>query len=147
MNRMLLPHAAPSLNSTSQYNMLVKDSRMKFLFALRAFALCKAAWGSIIPLSTKLQQRSCLPALNFTAQLDYVGCFTDPVNPRTLAGASFASAMNSPKYCGDLCGQAGYSYVGVEYSRLVFSSKRRRHCIEYNMIMLSLSFIKSMLLW
>jgi beta-D-xylosidase 4 len=61
-----------------------------------------------------LRRQSCAPATNYTALYEYVGCYTDD-NDRTLKGYSTRSGTNSPAFCADLCGRAGYSYAGVEY--------------------------------
>ncbi|KAK6200670.1 hypothetical protein LQW54_009631 [Pestalotiopsis sp. IQ-011] len=76
--------------------------------------------ASALPGSAALEKRACLPALNYTVEIEYVGCYTDPTTPRTLTGASFTLSSNSPENCGFLCGRAGYSYAGVEYTSQCF---------------------------
>lgn len=85
-------------------------------------SLCLVARAPVVAASAlsgsaALEKRACLPALNYTVEIEYVGCYTDPTTPRTLTGASFTLSSNSPENCGFLCGRAGYSYAGVEYTR------------------------------
>lgn len=91
---------------------------MKFTVATLAWLIAHpmVAAGSALPGPAALKKRDCLPALNYTVEIDYVGCYTDPTTPRTLTGASFTLSQNSPENCGFLCGRAGYSYAGVEYT-------------------------------
>lgn len=59
--------------------------------------------------------RTCLPA--YEAQITYDGCYHDPNSPRDLSGPLLTvGKLNSPQYCANICGAAGYSYFGVEYS-------------------------------
>lgn len=59
--------------------------------------------------------RTCLPA--YEADTSYVGCYHDPNSPRDLAGPLLSVGnLNSPQYCANLCGAAGYTYSGVEYA-------------------------------
>lgn len=60
--------------------------------------------------------QACLDAYT-TADTVYLGCFTDPVTPRTLSGQELnPGSSNTPQYCAYLCGDAGFEYAGVEYS-------------------------------
>ncbi|KAF3011532.1 hypothetical protein E8E14_009984 [Neopestalotiopsis sp. 37M] len=95
---------------------------MKFTVATLAWLIAHPmiAAGSALPGPAALKKRDCLPALNYTVEIDYVGCYTDPTTPRTLTGASFTLSQNSPENCGFLCGRAGYSYAGVEYTTQCF---------------------------
>lgn len=84
--------------------------------------------------SAELEKRACLPALNYTVEIEYVGCYTDPTTPRTLTGASFTLSSNSPENCGFLCGRAGYSYAGVEYTRcdLLYTMRHEKLLTSFN---------------
>ncbi|KAF2668728.1 heme peroxidase [Microthyrium microscopicum] len=58
-----------------------------------------------------------VPKVNPTiAGYQYAGCFTDPLNPRALAGASTASNTMTPETCAAFCGP-GPTYFGMEYGR------------------------------
>lgn len=62
--------------------------------------------------------RECLPA--YEAQTTYVGCYHDPNSPRDLAGPLLTvGQLNSPQYCANICGAAGYEYSGVEFTMYV----------------------------
>ncbi|RFU26412.1 hypothetical protein B7463_g9922, partial [Scytalidium lignicola] len=57
----------------------------------------------------------CQPA--YSATIDYVGCYHDPNSPRDLSGPFLTVGdLNSPQYCANICGAAGYSYSGVEFA-------------------------------
>lgn len=82
---------------------------------MRGLDLARAAW--ILPLAFVDVARSatCLPPYN--ASITYVGCYVDPLSPRDLAGPMLTVGnSNSPQYCADVCGAAGYSYSGVEFT-------------------------------
>lgn len=87
-------------------------------------------WGTIVlivshtiatPLSLK-PRKSCLPPVtsNYTANISFMGCYTDN-SDRVLQGGQVNSVPggNSPQTCGEACGNAGFMYAGVEYSRFV----------------------------
>jgi beta-D-xylosidase 4 len=58
---------------------------------------------------------TCLPA--YTATTTYVGCYVDPLSPRDLSGPMLTvGSSNSPQYCANVCGVAGYAYSGVEFT-------------------------------
>ncbi|KAL6894957.1 hypothetical protein GGI43DRAFT_411542 [Trichoderma evansii] len=41
----------------------------------------------------------------------------DPNEPRDLAGPFLTVGnLNSPRYCADVCGAAGYQFAGVEFT-------------------------------
>lgn len=66
-------------------------------------------------LASSAYARTCLPA--YEAKISYEGCYHDPNSPRDLAGPLLTVGMlNSPQYCANICGAAGYSYSGVEFS-------------------------------
>jgi hypothetical protein len=53
----------------------------------------------------------------YVADTVYVGCYTDPVTPRTLPDVYLnPDTLNTPQYCADLCASGGYTYSGVEDS-------------------------------
>lgn len=59
--------------------------------------------------------RTCLPA--YKADISYEGCYHDPNSPRDLSGPLLTvGKLNSPEYCANICGAAGYNYAGVEYT-------------------------------
>lgn len=59
--------------------------------------------------------RQCLPA--YKAETSYIGCYHDPNSPRDLAGPMLTVGnLNSPEYCANICGAAGFEYSGVEYT-------------------------------
>lgn len=71
------------------------------------------------------QSRTCLPA--YVAQTTYVGCYHDPNSPRDLAGPFLTVGnLNSPQYCANVCGAAGYQFAGVEFAIQCFCG----HSIE-----------------
>ncbi|KAJ4165224.1 hypothetical protein LMH87_006865 [Akanthomyces muscarius] len=66
-------------------------------------------------LASSAYARTCLPA--YEAKISYEGCYHDPNSPRDLAGPLLTvGKLNSPRYCANICGAAGYSYSGVEFS-------------------------------
>ncbi|KAK3113806.1 hypothetical protein LTR53_008544 [Teratosphaeriaceae sp. CCFEE 6253] len=58
-------------------------------------------------------------ASNYTATLDYLGCWTD-ATIRTLNGPQINLALNDPQACADACGYRGYNISGVEYTTQCF---------------------------
>ena len=85
-----------------------KYTAMRSLLALLLVVLPLASAGnSVCPFSGS----------NYKASISSLGCFSDSIQPRTLAGPDYVlSQENSPQTCSDLCGSVGYSYSGVEYS-------------------------------
>jgi hypothetical protein len=75
----------------------------RFLFALNTLQVTSAA-------------RTCSQP-PYVADTVYVGCYTDPVDPRTLPSVFLnPDTLNTPQYCADLCTSGGYTYSGVEDS-------------------------------
>lgn len=75
--------------------------------------------GAVLLLVSSLLEsvhsRTCLPP--YSAETSYVGCYHDPNTPRDLAGPLLTVGnLNSPQYCANVCGAAGYTYFGVEYT-------------------------------
>ncbi|KAL7905273.1 glycoside hydrolase [Trichoderma velutinum] len=80
-------------------------------------------WMYSMALFHLAQSRTCLPA--YQAQTTYVGCYHDPNSPRDLAGPFLTvNNLNSPQYCANLCGAAGYQYAGVEFTIQCFCGHR-----------------------
>ncbi|KAJ7729693.1 glycosyl hydrolase family 71-domain-containing protein [Mycena maculata] len=51
----------------------------------------------------------------------HLGCYVDSGNPRTLSGVEYDSSnANSVSSCLSQCGNAGYSYAGLEYGSQCF---------------------------
>lgn len=72
-------------------------------------------WMVSMALFHVAQSRTCLPA--YAAQTTYVGCYHDPNSPRDLAGPFLTvNNLNSPQYCANVCGAAGYQFAGVEFT-------------------------------
>ncbi|KAM0510863.1 hypothetical protein ACHAPE_010451 [Trichoderma viride] len=72
-------------------------------------------WMFSMALFHVAQSRTCLPV--YTAQTTYVGCYHDPNEPRDLAGPFLTVGnLNSPQYCANVCGAAGYQFAGVEFA-------------------------------
>ncbi|KAG9853772.1 glycoside hydrolase, partial [Aureobasidium melanogenum] len=59
---------------------------------------------------------TCPPAINYTANFDYVGCRQDSYYGRILGRERKAvfRDTNTPQYCADYCGRSGYPWAGVE---------------------------------
>jgi beta-D-xylosidase 4 len=58
---------------------------------------------------------SCLPP--YSADVSEVGCYTDGTVARGLTGAFLDfTSTNSPQICGNACGNAGWTYAGVEFA-------------------------------
>ena len=55
----------------------------------------------------------CMPA--YQATYTSMGCYTDN-DTRTLSGAEYVLAGNTPQDCANSCGLGGYTYAGTEYS-------------------------------
>ncbi len=67
-----------------------------------------------VVLSLNRTSAKCAPP--YLADITYLGCYTDPVTPRTLSGPQLTPAsLNTPQNCANLCGLAGFAYSGVEY--------------------------------
>ncbi|PNP38530.1 glycosyl hydrolase family 3 N terminal domain-containing protein [Trichoderma gamsii] len=82
-------------------------------------------WMFSMALFHVAQSRTCLPV--YTAQTTYVGCYHDPNSPRDLAGPFLTVGnLNSPQYCANVCGAAGYQFAGVEFAIQCFCG----HSIE-----------------
>lgn len=82
---------------------------------MKALVFSHAAWVLLLALVHVVHSATCLPA--FTANTTYIGCYVDPVSPRDLPGPMLtAGNSNSPQYCADICGAAGYAYSGVEFT-------------------------------
>jgi hypothetical protein len=82
----------------------------------RAFWLLAVVGSTSLALS--LEPRACLPAVEYAADLSYVGCYTDTSSgSRTLANNTLVISGNSVKVCSDICGRLGYQYAGVEFGR------------------------------
>ncbi|KAH8882066.1 glycoside hydrolase [Thozetella sp. PMI_491] len=65
---------------------------------------------------------TCLPpAPVYNANFTSLGCYSD-ASSRTLVGLQIAAAsnLNTPTYCADQCGAAGFKYAGVEYTSQCF---------------------------
>ncbi|KAM0451191.1 hypothetical protein ACHAPV_010107 [Trichoderma viride] len=72
-------------------------------------------WMFSMALFHVAQSRTCLPV--YEAQTTYVGCYHDPNSPRDLAGPFLTVGnLNSPQYCANVCGAAGYQFAGVEFA-------------------------------
>ncbi|KAG9738708.1 glycoside hydrolase, partial [Aureobasidium melanogenum] len=59
---------------------------------------------------------TCPPAINYTANFEYVGCRQDSYYGRILGRERKAvfRDTNTPQYCADYCGRSGYPWAGVE---------------------------------
>ncbi|PTB38007.1 uncharacterized protein TrAFT101_011886 [Trichoderma asperellum] len=80
-------------------------------------------WMFSMALFHAAQSRTCLPA--YEAQISYVGCYHDPNSPRDLAGPFLTVGnLNSPQYCANVCGAAGYQFAGVEFTIQCFCGHR-----------------------
>jgi beta-D-xylosidase 4 len=82
---------------------------MLFVLALPVlFSLVEA--NSVCPFSTG----------NYKASASLQGCYSDQDGSRALSGPEFVLGNeNTPQTCADLCGSAGYSYSGVEYTTYI----------------------------
>jgi hypothetical protein len=70
----------------------------------------------LVPKADFGAKRTSCPA-PIVANTTYLGCYYDPVTPRTLSGAFInTGTLNTPELCADSCAQAGYIYSGVEYT-------------------------------
>jgi hypothetical protein len=61
-----------------------------------------------------IKRTSCQAPI--VANTTSLGCFNDPVTPRTLSALSINSESNTPQFCANSCAQAGYIYSGVEFT-------------------------------
>ncbi|CAM9394653.1 unnamed protein product [Chrysoparadoxa australica] len=48
--------------------------------------------------------------------MSYIGCYMDTAGARDIANREYVGDLNSPTYCGILCGSLGYSIAGLQYS-------------------------------
>jgi xylan 1,4-beta-xylosidase len=82
---------------------------------MRSLITALEIWLLPLALINVVSSSTCLPP--YTANTTYVGCYQDPNSPRDLSGPLLTvGELNSPQYCANLCGAAGYSYSGVEFS-------------------------------
>jgi hypothetical protein len=83
-----------------------------------ALSLCGIVFVKASPQVPKvdlpIKRTSCQAPI--VANTTYLGCYNDPVTPRTLSGLSISSESNTPQFCANSCAQAGYIYSGVEYT-------------------------------
>jgi hypothetical protein len=86
------------------------------IWALALVCFLRSAVAS--PFSLASRASKCLPPIPaYSANITFLGCYTD-ADTRTLPVAiDSAGGDNDPQSCGNSCGQAGYTYAGVEYSR------------------------------
>ncbi|KAG6015667.1 hypothetical protein E4U43_004976 [Claviceps pusilla] len=76
---------------------------------------CRRVSASLLFLSWFGQgnARTCLPA--YSAEAKYVGCYRDQDAVHDLTGPQFNIIVaNSPEYCANICGGAGFSFSGVK---------------------------------
>jgi hypothetical protein len=86
------------------------------LWALSLSVMGFAEATPLVPKADFGAKRTSCPA-PIVANTTYLGCYYDPVTPRTLSGASInTGTLNTPELCADSCAQAGYIYSGVEYT-------------------------------
>jgi hypothetical protein len=64
-----------------------------------------------------IRRADCLAPI--IASFTYLGCFNDPVTPRTLGTSVNTVSSNTVEVCANACATAGYTYSGVEYSTSV----------------------------
>jgi beta-D-xylosidase 4 len=104
----------------------------KFWSLNTVLLLCATAEPRHVPIQRR-QNGTCLPAPPtpepYTAETRYLSCYTDQGTPRTLGAVEYDSNLNTPRYCADNCGNAGYSFAGVEYSRYSICSWQRSCCL------------------
>jgi beta-D-xylosidase 4 len=82
---------------------------------MRNLILAHTTWLLSMALIDAVSSRTCLPP--YAANLTYAGCYQDPNSPRDLSGPLLTvGSLNSPQYCANICGAAGYTYSGVEYT-------------------------------
>lgn len=82
---------------------------------MRGLAVVRLVWVLPLALINVVSCSTCLPV--YTANINYIGCYVDPLSPRDLSGPMLTVGnSNSPQYCANVCGAAGYSYSGVEYT-------------------------------
>lgn len=72
--------------------------------------------SSLVPKADMpIRRTSCKAPI--IADSTYLGCYNDPVTPRTLSGTSINTGnSNTPQLCANACAEAGYIYSGVEYT-------------------------------
>jgi beta-D-xylosidase 4 len=83
--------------------------------SMRGQIFSRAAWALILILIDVAISATCLPP--YTGNTTYVGCFSDPFSPRDLTGPLLTlENSNSPQACANICGAAGYTFSGVEFT-------------------------------
>lgn len=66
----------------------------------------------------RLVDLECQPSWeNYTAEIEYEGCFLDTEGARALPGYSTSMSSNTPESCAFICGRSGFIYSGVEFGR------------------------------
>lgn len=65
-------------------------------------------------LASQIDKRSCLPAIDFSPEIDYVGCHESSAESYALTGSMQHMSNNSPLNCAELCGRSGFTYAGLE---------------------------------
>lgn len=72
------------------------------------------------PVTTSSTASATTPVPSSASQWEYLGCYTDNVNTRTLRYALDVGGKNSHENCQAACLKAGYAYSGTEYTAECF---------------------------
>lgn len=92
---------------------------MKLLTFSVLWALSISMTGLVESSKTQLPIRRSKCLAPIVANFTYLGCFYDPVTPRTLGTSVTTGDSNTVEVCANACATAGYTYSGVEYSTSV----------------------------
>jgi hypothetical protein len=66
--------------------------------------------------TTSATASASAPVSSSTSQWEYLGCYTDNVNTRTLRFGMDVGGQNNHENCQAACLKAGYAYSGTEYT-------------------------------
>ena len=105
-----VPSSSVTLDTAEDLTMFVRSKTAAF-------------GGMLLAIGTLAQDDfKCTGSGNITeyhAKIKNLGCWTDSTT-RTLSGKSSSSALNSPQYCADYCGNMGFKYSGVRIHHVHF---------------------------
>lgn len=95
----------------------MKYSTLRGFGILSQGVVASAAGGYAYDAQVPLAARTCLPALEYVADVESLGVFLDTPGSQALDGLSLKSKHNTPASCADACGRAGFLLAGIKNDR------------------------------
>ncbi|KAJ9116297.1 hypothetical protein QFC22_004737 [Naganishia vaughanmartiniae] len=117
----------PAPDGDAQCNMKCSGNQAQLCGGPNRLAVWEAASATIStttpvapPVTTSATVSATTPAPSTASQWEYLGCYVDNVNTRTLRYALDVGGKNSHENCQAVCLKAGYAYSGTEYTAECF---------------------------